>query len=424
MVYFPELSRSLRLIDLEDASARRASFLRAQDLPPGEVVGVLASHRPEFLVDLFGVLRAGCAALILPFTPGAQHYQAGLRAIVDALDTAGAKTVVTDKGLAGVGERLAELCPTIRLVGPGRTAEREPLPQVFHTQPALVYFPPGAVEGRAGIALTHGQVVAGIRAVRWSAGIGLEDVLVQWLPLHDPLGLFGLLSQVFVGGRVHVFPPRACGAAAEGVLRYVGESRATVTLGRAAGYARLREAAEAGATGRLDLARWRVALVGGGLTPPELTRFCAAFASYGVRAATATPLYHVAEAAFAVTCKQPDTDPTVAAVDETALRERGKVRHVHEEKGEGTARILSSGHPVVGMRVRTVGPDGAPAPAHVVGDIEISGGAVMSGYHRDLRSTLRSVRNGWFRTGDRGFLWNGELFVTEPAERVVGEQRG
>ncbi|TWE13599.1 acyl-CoA synthetase (AMP-forming)/AMP-acid ligase II [Prauserella muralis] len=418
MVSFPDVDRSIRLADLEAMSARRASYLLSNGIPATEPVGVLASHRPEFLVDLFGVLRAGATAVVLPFNPGAQHYRAGLQTIVEAMDAARLQYVVAGGALETVGERLLEVRPETKLCGAGVADALLPLPRLHHSQPALVQLSAGPDGELVCNAFTHGQVVAGVRAVRWSAGLGLEDVLVQWLPMHDSLGLFGLLSQLFVGGRVHAFGPHRMTSAPGDVLAYLAKVQATVTLGRAGCYLRLSEAAQHANVARQGLTRWRVGLIGGALEPDVLTRFRDAFAAAGVRESTPTPMYQVPAVAFAVTCKQPDTEPTVASVDEHLLRGPGRVGFVPEDSAAPRIRLVSSGYPVVGMRLRIVGPDGRPAPANGVGDIEVSGGAVFSGYHRDLRRTLQSLRNGWFRTGDRGFLWNGELFVLPRGQRA------
>lgn len=80
----------------------------------------------------------------------------------------------------------------------------------------------------------------------------------------------------------------------------------------------------------------------------------------------------------------------------------------------------SSGVRVPIMDIRTIGPDGAPLPQGATGEICLKGAAVMSGYWRDPRGTASVFDDGWFATGDVGYVDDeGFLFVVDRIKDIV-----
>ncbi|MEO8548773.1 MAG: AMP-binding protein, partial [Kofleriaceae bacterium] len=156
-----------------------------------------------------------------------------------------------------------------------------------------------------------------------------------------------------------------------------------------------------------DLRRWRVAFNGAERIDPDvMTRFVERF---GLRATTMFPVYGLAEATLAVTFPTLDTAPRILSVDRSALARDGVARDV---VGEGARRVVGVGRPVPGIELRITG----GAAERRVGEIQIRGSSVMGGYYR---ASSESVHDGWFATGDLGFLDAGELFITGRHKELV-----
>src|SRR6185369_11805583 len=171
----------------------------------------------------------------------------------------------------------------------------------------------------------------------------------------------------------------------------------------------------------LDLSSWRVAFNGAEPVRVEtLERFAEAFAPSGFDRAAFYPCYGLAEATLFVTGGTPGRFPRVEAMDAAAL-ERHEARRISEGTELSGARLLvSSGRAWNGQRIAVVDPEtAAPVPAGRVGEIWIAGPSVALGYWRnpeatasDFQARLATGEGPFLRTGDFGFLRDGELYVT------------
>lgn len=412
--YFGARPNGIDLADLENRSARRASFLQDQGVTPGAVVGLLPSGGPDFLVELFAILRAGAAVCVLQMTRGRTR-AAEIRWLRNLIARSGIQHVSGGFSSRSVSSELSFAWPGITLLAKGEAATRTPLPLIRPGQLAVVQFTSGHDGLPKPVALRHGEVVAGMAAFRQAASLSPDDVLMHWLPVHRHLGLFVLLSQVLVGGTTYAFTPAAFQERTADVVRFLVKHQATATAGYSSSYDLLCDAIEPNGLPGLDLARWRVALAGGEpVLLRTLERFGGTFGRAGVRPSTMCPVYGVAEATLAVTCKRADTVPDVLLVDRSELDVRCRVRPA--APGSAAAKpCVSVGVPVGGIEVRIVGAHGEPVEHDRVGQIQVRGDAVTSGYHRDFRSTLRQFEGGWLRTGDRGFEKCGQLYIVDCA---------
>jgi amino acid adenylation domain-containing protein len=171
----------------------------------------------------------------------------------------------------------------------------------------------------------------------------------------------------------------------------------------------------------LDLSSWRVAFNGSEpLRPETLERFAAAFGPCGFRRESFHCCYGLAEATLFVTgARQKSSFPICRAVDAREL-ERNRVAEVSLDGGQA-AVLVSSGRADAEQRLIIVDPETLThSQFDRVGEIWVSGRSVAQGYwnhdaetERTFRAHLADTGEGPFlRTGDLGFLQDGELFVT------------
>jgi acyl-CoA synthetase (AMP-forming)/AMP-acid ligase II len=102
--------------------------------------------------------------------------------------------------------------------------------------------------------------------------------------------------------------------------------------------------------------------------------------------------------------------PNVDWISVAALQRDGRAEPMAPTAAGATA-FVSSGPPKHGAEVRIVGPNGVPLGERSVGEIEVRCDYRMHEYHRQPDLTRVSFREGWFRTGDLGYLVAGELYV-------------
>jgi acyl-CoA synthetase (AMP-forming)/AMP-acid ligase II len=90
----------------------------------------------------------------------------------------------------------------------------------------------------------------------------------------------------------------------------------------------------------------------------------------------------------------------------------------HEEHvGE---RLWSCGRPMLGGRVRIVDSEGKDLPPYDVGEILYHGENLMAGYWARPEATAQAVRDGWFHTGDAGYVdAEGYIFLKDRIKDMI-----
>jgi acyl-CoA synthetase (AMP-forming)/AMP-acid ligase II len=283
---------------------------------------------------------------------------------------------------------------------------------------AFVQYTSGSTSDPKGVALTHRNVLAGIRAIASGIALNERDVCSLWLPLFHDMGLIGLLTGLAYGVTMYLWPPSVFLRAPAKWLADFARFGTTIYFGPNFSYEYLLANVTEEELAALDLSPWRVAFNGGEhIDPGCLQRFTGYFSAAGFRPETMFPVYGLAEATLAVTFPELGSTPRVEHANAGILsNERTFVR---VDRLDPSARaIVSVGKPVLDTRVRIVDREGAEVPAGTVGEIQIAGPAVMSGYlHRDPREAVDAA--GWLSTGDLGFVDGGELFVTGRAKEMI-----
>lgn len=252
-----------------------------------------------------------------------------------------------------------------------------------------------------------------------SAAFNPDDVLIQWMPHHHDMGLFGHLSQILNGADSHVFEPMELLRRPAGLLRYFAEHRATVFTGVNFAYDLLLDAVEKEGLARLDLSAWRLAFSGAEpVSAVTVRRFQDLLGPAGVAPHVMYPVYGLAEATLPVTFPEPGTVPRIVTIDRHELGSRHTIRQV--PAGHRHAKTaVSVGRPVDGVRVRLVDNHGHPLTAGRLGELQVRGDSVTSGYLNDMRATAGLFDDGWLRTGDLGFRLDADYFVVGRAKEMI-----
>jgi fatty acid CoA ligase FadD21 len=153
--------------------------------------------------------------------------------------------------------------------------------------------------------------------------------------------------------------------------------------------------------------------------PATLDRFCDRFAPYNFRNHMMRPSYGLAEATVYVATRTVNGPPEVVHFDPEKLSERSAERC----SAQTGAPLLSYGMPK-SPTVRIVDPDTCiECPAGTVGEIWVNGENVAEGYWRKPEETRHTFggmlanpspgtpEGPWLRTGDLGFVSDGEIFI-------------
>ena len=271
--------------------------------------------------------------------------------------------------------------------------------------------------------VTHGNLLAQLGPDPASASARrAESRGVFWLPLFHDMGLIGgVLQTLYCGGTSTLLSPVAFLQRPLRWLQAISGTGATISGGPELRLRPLRRKVTAEQDAGLDLSRWAVAFNGAEPVRPEtLDRFAEAFAPCGFRREAFLPCYGLAEATLLVSGGPPAAGPVVVLrVEPTRWGGTGSSRPAAADEAGGTRRLaarLPAGQAVAIVDPAAARLPGRPRRRDLGRGPERRAGLLGRSPRRPRRpSGPRSPATGegpFLRTGDLGFLRDGELFVT------------
>ncbi len=401
-----------------------AAGLAARGVSRGQAVALMLRTEPAFFDAFFGALLAG--AVPVPIYPPfrADRIEEYASRQVGILTNAGARLLITFAEVAPLARvlrnRVAALegVTTVERLASG--GGRPPAVTFGAGHPALIQYTSGSTGAPKGVLLSHGNILANIRAIGAALAIRPDDVAVSWLPLYHDMGLIGSwLGSLYWGVPVVILSPLAFLSRPSRWLLTLGAHRATVSPAPNFAFDLcVSKIADAEIEG-LDLGSWRLALNGSEAVSPEtIERFIRRFAPYGFRAEAMAPVYGLAEASVGLTAPPAGRGPRIEGVAREAFEREGRALPAGPVE-PAPVRFVSCGVTLPGHRIRIVDAAGGALPERMVGRIEFSGPSVTAGYFRHPEATRAARHGAWMDSGDLGYVADGELFVTGRLKDVI-----
>ncbi|WP_329620746.1 AMP-binding protein [Streptomyces sp. NBC_01255] len=418
---FPGSEERMTGAQLAESSLRCALGLMEHGVGPGAVVGLLVPTDARFLSLFFGAQRTGAACSVLPLPAGFGDEQGTARRLARILRVAGIRHLVLGTAFESLGALLAEQIPGLVLIDSAVSAAggAHRLPSVDPDALSVVQFTSGSTSAPKGVMLTQSAMAAGVRACVVSGEFSPDDVFMQWVPTFHDMGLVGLFSHLLNGADVHVFTPTAFLRRPAKLLEYFAEHRGTVITGPNFSYDQFVDATPPELVKELDLSAWRLAFNGAEPVSAEtVERFSAHLAPAGLRDTVMYPVYGMAEATLGITFPTPGSPVRTLSLDRAELAATGRVVPVARGT-RGSKDVVALGGPVHGIEMRLVADGGRRCGPGELGEVQIAGPAVTSGYYNAPEATAAAFDGRWFRTGDVGFRHDGDLFVTGRTKDMV-----
>jgi acyl-CoA synthetase (AMP-forming)/AMP-acid ligase II/acyl carrier protein len=288
---------------------------------------------------------------------------------------------------------------------------------------SFLQYTSGSTSTPRGVIVTHDMLAHNEAYIQRATDVDEHDIMVSWLPLFHDMGLIGgVLPSVYSGLQTVLMPPVAFARRPLNWLQAISRYRATVTAAPDSAYRLCVEKIDEEERAQLDLGSWRLALNGAEpLAASTLEAFVETFGPCGFDRRSWYPTYGLAECTLMATAPEPGAGAKTLAVQSEALRS-GRMT-----PGEDKV-ILGCGKPTMHRRIELVDPDTARCvEAGMVGEIWIAGPDVARAYWglpdesgRVFEAQLAGTGEGPFlRSGDLGFMWDGELYVTGRLKDVI-----
>ena len=222
------------------------------------------------------------------------------------------------------------------------------------------------------------------------------------------MGLIGcLVSAMLAPGPITLIPPERFVARPRIWLEALTETEATISAAPNFAFGLCVDRISAEDLGDLDLSNWRIAFCGAETVYPQtLSAFTEHFAPIGFRQDALTPVYGLAEATLAVTMSEIGQPPRATDFSRQELEGKG----LAVETNSGT-RLVSLGKPVADVEVEIRDTQGGRLPSARVGRVCVRSPGVMQGYLDRPVETDKTMPGGWLDTGDRGFLYQDDLYL-------------
>ncbi|MBK9244105.1 MAG: AMP-binding protein [Burkholderiales bacterium] len=393
-----------------------AAALRAHGLAPGATCALMLPTSLEFFVVFCGVLYAGGVPVPLypPARPSAleDHLkrQAGILANCEA------PLLVTVAQAKPLGHLLRPLAPTLRHVLTPEDLDAAPLAAPLPRGAgdlALLQYTSGSTGSPKGVMLTHGQLLANLRAMGRAVGAGPHDVFVSWLPLYHDMGLIGAwMGSLYFGMHLVLMSPLAFLARPSRWLQAISQHRGTISAAPNFAYEICASRIDVRELAGLDLSSWRWAFNGAeAVSADTLDRFARRLAPFGFDARAVAPVYGLAECGLDLAFPPPRRGTRVDHVDREALMFTGEAVPV-AAGDRRAAGIVACGAALPGYAIRIVDGSSHVLPERQQGRVQFRGPSATAGYYRNPQATAELLDGEWRNTGDLGYLAGGELFVT------------
>jgi fatty-acyl-CoA synthase len=397
-----------------ELARERGSQLSSLGLVAGDRVGIIVTEPGEFLPLVHGCLLFGLVAVPMYPPPPFSRLDTYRDTLTGILRAAGAKVVVADNGLpARLGGIAAQQVIELNEL---TAAANVAAPDVEPAALALLQFTSGSTSEPKGVQISHRALMANAHAIMVEGLTATQsDRGVSWLPLYHDMGLIGFGLAPLLTRTPVTFIPTARFVRNPAVwLQTLSMTRATITFAPNFAYAL---AAKRIAPKDLDLSQVR--MWGCGAEPIAervLSDFERQFTVSGVRPGTVSPCYGLAEATLAVTFTAPGGPRVVHALDAAKWESEG-VAHLDSAsaaglEGASTTLAVSCGTPLPGYAITVVDEAGNDVGELRAGEVVVRGPSLGDGYAGNTGASVSTFRDQCLHTGDRGFVHDGQLFVT------------
>jgi long-chain acyl-CoA synthetase len=416
--------RRLTFQELMDGAVRFGRALRKIGLEERDHVAVISENRVQWAVAYFAATTFNF--VVIPIDKSLKENE-----IVTILHASDAKAVVFSEGMR---DTVLTIAPTVKglkvfvdmdlaeragrvhsmeqlIAGETGEVRGDAFPRLDPDAVSVIVFTSGAMGRAKGVMLSQRNIAANLMAMLSMVELLPEDRFLSVLPIHHTYECTcGLLCPLTVGASVHF------ARSLKTVVEDLQKVRATILLAVPLLYDKMFKRIQAGvAEKRLAslLVKPMAGVASVGIEGVRRRMFAAIHQKLGgairiliVGGAAPNPEISMGMRAFGFTLLQgyglTETSPIVAL---------NRMRKFRDD---------AAGLPLPNLEIRIADPDDEGR-----GEIVVRGPSVMLGYYKNEEATRQFLRDGWFYTGDYGFLdSDGFLHVSGRKKNVIVASNG
>ncbi len=399
---------------LIEESFRYASHYKKLGLKKGDIVLVILKHSPHLFYSFIGAMLGGMIPSQMPFPSEKQHshlYRDSLEMLVKRIK---ARAIVTYK------ENLYELGVISRehvsIFTPEDIKENPEIEWIDCCKEdiALLQHSSGTTGLKKGVALSHEAILNQLDDYSIVLHLEENDAIISWLPLYHDMGLIAcLILPLLKKIPLVMMCPFEWVNNPSMLLEQIERNRATLCWLPNFAYNFLARNCSAD----YNLSSLRAVIdCSEPCKPHSFKLFYNKFKSAGLRIEALQTCYAMAENVFAVTQSEIGKEVRIDYVD----REKFLHHHTAEQCTSGNVlAFLSVGRAIPNNEIEIVSDERKELKERHIGEIAIKSNCLFSGYFKLPKETAMVMENGWYYTGDMGYIANGELYITGRKKDII-----
>lgn len=410
-----EFERRITYQEFFTNAAGYAQALNEAGIQGGDLVVMVMGHGENLLYAFWGALLLGAVPSIFPFLSDRldpARYFDGVRQLVAH---SGVKAVIAAPELeTPLCEHLAGIDTQVLnaiIVGTPHAVSAQNFPTIPTNadDTAFLQHSSGSTGLQKGVMLSHRAVINQIASYSATIRLSPDDVIVSWLPLYHDMGLIaGFILPILQSIPLVLMSPFQWVRDPKMLLWAIYRHRGTLCWLPNFAYNFLATRVRHSDLVGVDLSSWRAAINCSEPVYAESQRaFLEHFAPYGFRPQALATCYAMAENTFAVTQAGIDAPLKVDQIDRAALTQEHRAL-----PSDNSIIMVSCGRAIPNCEIKVVDDSRQPLPERAIGEIALRSDSMLTGYYKRPDDTAEVMHDGWYFTGDLGYLADGELYIT------------
>lgn len=405
--------------DVYDQMLLRLGYLQAKGLQPKDEVVFQLEDNKDFLLSFWACVAGG----FIPVPLAVAHHQEGIAKLTKIWGILNRPTLLTSRSnfeklqKNGDGQLITEAVSVFvedsaSAIIPGK---------VHHAIPgdiAFIQFSSGSTGDPKGVTLTHANLISNIEGTIEAAQLERSQNVLSWMPLTHDMGLIGFhLNPVFLCSHLFIMPTELFVRHPLLWIKKLSEHKIAITSSPNFGYQHCMSRFSEDKLEGIDLSSVRMIFNGAEPISAQVCReFLNAFSRYGLKEEAMFTVYGLAEASLAVTFPPPYQAISTLRVSRKSLGPQKRM----EPASDDAVEMVNCGKVIPYCQIRISDESGHAVDDGVVGYVHIRGENVTSCYYNNPEATAKAIdHEGWLNTGDLGFIYEGDTFITGRMKEII-----
>ena len=402
-----------------------AQALKENNVGHGDLVHLVFNHSSDLIAAFMGAMLRGAVPSILPYSTSSSPDSSSGERVKELIHKTNAPaTITTDDSCEMVRELLSgcgtKVFSTALKEADAVSGDGWDRPDYQRQDLAYIQFTSGTTGPPRGVMLSHRAVLNFVDTCRGIFPFGAGDVSVGWLPLYHDMGLVGqVLWPLLLDASSVLIAPNRWIRRPVSLFRAVHRYRGTMTWMPNFAFTHCERSIRDDDLQSLDLTSWKI--IGNGSEPVSfecMNAFADRFESRGLSRGALLSGYGLAENVLGVARTNPGEKPRVDRISLKALQEENLAVPVEDPECEARD-VVSCGFLTPGTEIRIVNDQGDPLDDRHVGTVLLRSRSLFSGYYNQPDRTEQVMRDGWFDTGDLGYMAEQELYICDRKKDLI-----